>query len=385
MKMPKIPVSTKPDKYQEYKELIQFGRMVEIILHTTCEAEYQAALEFLYPPTQGFDKCVRVPSAIFSSGIVLGTFAGHYTALVCTAVGEPCLPTGCYRKTSFRVIDDLFFTKWEGNIPGEGEDKNAIYEEEDKKILMISVGSCIAFNSKKHKVGDVLVSKRINEFTVRNKKDNVYLLKSLGVDKTLYKAFCINSCFDEDFPIIKPDPPLKEVDPCCPDLDNHPPPPQGRPSKVYAGTFACFPEYMEAKDLRDELIYANPEGIGIRADNSLMRFKRNERVIIINGVHGYGDGVYDDDSITNDWKYTASRAALAYARNKLYYYRNDDYEIDDTRKSPWYIYALCETSAILIKHTHIVHVILGWKFYYHTFMPCVKLVLILIKHMYMSF
>ena len=258
----------KPENSRNIKRL--YEAKIEIILYTKDETEYQAALKCLEPPSNKFKKC-----AVYSSGhlrAVIGIFAGHYTALV-------------HRNRRIQ--------------------SNTIKEHFPRAQLMIAVGHCISFDRKKHKLGDVLVSKRISLFRVNSEGDDVHLQQTHGVDKSLYKIFCLNLCFNEEFEVTT----SKNPD---------------RLSKVHAGTFVLFHDYLE---FYDELRYADPEVIGIYSGGPVLQYKDKFEPIIINGVAGYGDGTSSEE-----WKFTASMAALTYARDSLYYYKNINFDVVDICK-----------------------------------------------------
>ncbi len=249
----------------EHKELSEFKDKIKIILQTINENEYQAAVTFMKPPSENFEKSVVFPSA----GTVVGYFGKHRVALIQTDVGANI---GDYIKDALKTFKEARF--------------------------IIGVGVGYAFNRDKYKFGDVLVSKKISN--LRNwkfNKDGDVINRGEIVDivNDLQKLFCRNLNFEKDFEVAKPN---------------------GRVSEVHSGTFASFATLMDNKDMCDKFRKAVPEVIGGEMEGGeLMQFQKKrliEGVIIIKGVVDYGDGLKE-----KGWQFTAAMAALTYTRDKL--------------------------------------------------------------------
>lgn len=261
----------------EHKALLQFSKEVEIIIQTVNDNEYEAAVTFLEPPTKEFKTSVVFPSA----GTVLGNFADHKIALIQTGVGSNA---GEYIQDAIKIF------------------KNAQF--------IFGVGVCYAFDRTKYKFGDVLVSSKISD--LRNWKFNkhgdiVNRGQTIDVVNTMKTIFCKSSAtFSDPCPVTLPDTPEGI----------------GRNSKVHVGTFASFAVLMDDQKMRDKFGSTIPEVMGGEMEGGeLLRFptmKDNniEGIIVIKGVVDYGDGRKD-----KRWQFTAARAAFAYTRDKLYFYR----------------------------------------------------------------
>ena len=258
----------------EHKELLAFTQEVKIILQTVNENEYQAAVTYLTPPSDKFQKAVVFPSA----GTVVGYFGVHRVALIQTDVGSN---VGDYVQDA----KDTF--------------KNAKY--------VIGVGVGYAFNRDKYKFGDVLVSEKISD--LRNwkiDKDGEVVNRGeiIAVVKDLKLIFCKDLQFDDEFEVAKPEGDSED----------------GRFAEVHAGTFASYAVLMDNKEMRDRFGAAVPEVIGGEMEGGeLLRFQTKkiiDGIIVIKGVVDYGDGTKE-----KGWQFTAAMAALAYTRDKLKYYR----------------------------------------------------------------
>ncbi len=201
---PQRPPKLRPERL----DLLKFINKVEIIIQTVNNNEYQAAVTFLEPPSEKFTKSVVFPSA----GTVLGNFADHKTALIQTDVG--------------RNAGDYI--------------QDAIDRFPNAKFI-IGIGIGYAFNRKKCKFGDVLVSKRIADLTnwkFNDKGEVINQGELLNVVNTLRAVFCRDMKFDEDFVVTLP---LGQEKIC-------------RISEVHAGTFAYFGAQINNKIMHDHHI-----------------------------------------------------------------------------------------------------------------------------------
>ena len=332
-----------PERHEDVCKLDSFSSEVEIILQTVNENEYQAAVTFIKSPFKKGDNGYVFPSA----GTVVGIFAGHKTALIQTDVG--------------------------------GNSADYIYDAISrfpKAKFVIAVGVAFAFDKKKYKFGDVLVSTKISDlknFKFDKKGGVVNRGEIISVCKTLTSIFCKDLSFDEEFQVTADkEPGAKEEAKAIvnaegadeqtqedsdsedtdqfsvggvPEEDNeaeeeneleeenesednqveeneakaNPKPKKCRYSKVYAGTYASCPILMDNKSQRDKFRDAVPEVIGGEMEGGeLLRFQKNrqiEGVIVIKGVVDYGDGTK-----AKGWQFTAAMAAFTYVKTKLQYY-----------------------------------------------------------------
>ena len=206
-------------------------------------------MTYMEKPLDGYSNAVIFPTA----GTVVGKFAGHKAAIFQTNIGS-----------ADSYIDEV------------------IRKFPNAKFV-IGVGVGCAFDRKMHKIGDVLVSSKIDDVQVLDK---------------LFDIFCKDLTFDESYPVSKPDNPSGEA----------------RCSKVHAGTLVSYSVLMHGREFHDKFKSADVIG-GEMDSGNILKFQLNERVpfgvIMIKGVVGHGD---------SSWQFTAAMAAFAYARIKLILY-----------------------------------------------------------------
>ena len=224
-------------------------------------------------PLKNSEKAFVFPSA----GTVVGMFAEREVALIQTDVGGSCADY------IYRALPWFPQVKY-----------------------IIAVGVCYAFDRKKHKFGDVLVSKKISD--VKNMKfdkkgDIVDRGETIQVTNELVSVFCKDLTFDEPFQVNDSNIPNSKI----------------RYSKVHAGRYASCAILMDNRSERDKFRDALPEVIGGEMEGGeLLRFQQDGRVdgvIVIKGVVDYGDGTK-----AKGWQYTAAKAAFKYTETKLRYY-----------------------------------------------------------------
>ncbi len=250
---------------EEHKKLKEFSNEVEIILQTVNENEFQAAATEMEPPDQSFSTAVVFPSA----GKVVGMFADKKAALIQTDVGANA---GDY-------IQDAIDT-----FP------NAQY--------VIGVGVCYAFDPKKYKFGDVLVSKKISDLKISKfENDGTFTDRGQTVDvvNELISTFCMDLTLKDGFKVSKN---------------------TERTSIVYTGRFLSYSVLMDHKETRDKFRAAVPEVIGGEMEGGeLLKFQTRRKVkgvIVVKGVVDYADGKKE-----KGWQFTAAKAALHYLHDKM--------------------------------------------------------------------
>ncbi len=248
-----------------------FCNEVEILLQTVNEDEYQAATTVMEPPNEKFRRAMVFPSA----GKVVGTFAGHKTALIQTDVGSN---SSDYIQSAINTFPNARF--------------------------IIAVGASYAFDNSKYKLGDVLISKKISD--LKNMKfdkfgDIVDQGETIDVIDDLKSVFCMDLMFEEDFAVSK----------------------NGRISNAHCGRYASYSALLNHKQMRDKFRAAIPEAIGGDMEGGeLLQFQQKrkiEGIIVIKGVASYADGCGG-----KEWQFTAALAAMKYTESKLYYYQYQD-------------------------------------------------------------
>lgn len=145
--------------------------------------------------------------------MVIGMFADKKTALIQTAMGA---------RSNFFI-----------------EEAIAFFPEAQ---FVIGVGVCYAFDSEKHKFGDVLVSDKICDLTgLKFKKKGKIENRGQAVDVVpqLHALFCLNC--DHEYMVTESD---------------------SRESKVYSGEIVSYSSVMDDKVMRDRFHRAQPRAIG---------------------------------------------------------------------------------------------------------------------------
>ena len=262
-----------PKEESKLQKLREFCGEVEFILQTVNENEYQAAVTYMEKPYDDWTKAVIFPSA----GTVVGEFAGHKAALIQTNVGTYA---GSY-------IDKAIHT-----FP--------------KAKFVLGVGVGYAFDRKKFKLGDVIVSSKIcnlANFKIDASGNIINRGEIVQTLPPLFVTFC--KSLRLRYPVSKPEPPAEE----------------GRNCVVHAGTYASFSILMDNKENRDKFKAVVPEVMGGEMEGGeLLKFQQREKdprkVIIIKGVVDYGDGTKE-----KSWQFTAAMAAFFYAHTKLRLWR----------------------------------------------------------------
>ncbi len=204
---------SKPPKKgtKKFKMLERFSESIQFILQVVNENEYQAAVTLMGPPENTpFQRAIVFPRP----STVIGMFADKRTALIHTSEGSDCCD----------YIQDAIDT-----FP------NAQF--------VIGLGVSYAFDSRKYKLGDVLVSKQICDFrNLRFLRNNEIMDRGQRVDvvKDLSAIFCRDLMHEEDFRVSD----------------------TMRCSKVDAGLIASLPAIINDKEIRDKIYRSIPEAIG---------------------------------------------------------------------------------------------------------------------------
>ena len=200
--------------------------------------------------------------------MVLGKFGNKRVALIQTAVGDNA---GGFIKRAHKYFS------------------NAVY--------YIGIGVCYAFDEKKYKLGDVIVSRLICTFKNSAFEGNVAEDRGerIEVHKHLQDIFCrsLTQSRDDEFEVC-----------------------EGRPSEVYSGSIISYPLLIKDATLRDQIHTAIPNAIaGEMEGGQLLKFVEKGKVkgiIVIKGVVDYGD-----KEKKKDWQFITAMAALQYAECKL--------------------------------------------------------------------
>ena len=240
----------------EYMMLQAFCSEITFILQVVIENKYQAAVTLMKPPANTpFTKAVVFPRP----GTVIGMFADKKTALIFINEGSD------YKDYMQDAIDSFPNTRY-----------------------VISVGECFAFDSEKHKLGDVLVSKQIYDFKlgIKNGRERILGEQIVNVVEDLASLLCKDLTHEEDFVVSD----------------------TRRCSKVDTGKFVSIPIF-NSKDTRKEIHCLLPEAIGGDMEG-------RQLLALLKGVSHYADG-----HRAEEWEFTASLAALHYLESKLYYYQ----------------------------------------------------------------
>jgi nucleoside phosphorylase len=287
----KKPINSLSLHTKEYRELQKFSREVEIILLTINDNEFHAALNFIEKPVETLEKSVFFPKP----NMVVGMFANKKTAVIQTAMGGKC---NFYIDEAITAFPEAQF--------------------------VIGVGVCYAFDSEKHKLGDVLVSDKICDlanlkFTKKGKIEDRGQV--LDVVPQLYALF-------------------------CQDCDNEYLVTDTRESKVYSGEIESYSSLLDDKVMCNRFHKLHPKAIGGEMEGGvLLDFERKRKikgVIVIKGVVDYADG-----SKSKEWQYTAAMAALNYTKTKLLRIPT----LRDKRKSKIKVLPLIGVSLILEETT----------------------------------
>ena len=250
----------------EYGLLENYQNEVEVILHTLNDNEYNAATTYLSAPAMeggSFEKAIIFPR----TGIVLGTFAKKKVALIQTEQGS----------------------KIRGDI------EKAI-KKFPKAMCILGIGVCYAMDDQKYKLGDVLISNKINNFeNFKYKPDGQIEDRGQAIDMVdpLLRVFCKNT-------------------------DNHDPllVTSERYFKAFPGTLVCSPQLVNNLQERERRKTAVPTAIGGEMEGGeLLKFVLENKItgiIIIKGIADYADG-----KKSKEWQFTAAMAAFKYAESKL--------------------------------------------------------------------
>lgn len=263
---PRIPPKKGTD---EFKTLEDFSSEVLFIIQAVKENEYQAAVTLMKPPeATPFDRAVVFPRP----GTVVGMFADKKTALIHTGEGSDCSD---YVQDAIETFPNAKF--------------------------VISIGVGYAFDRKQHKLGDVIVSKQICDFkNFKFTANNEIIDRGQRVDvvKDLSAMFCKDLMHEDDVEVSD----------------------MRRCSKVDTGLFVSLTAIVENKEIRNKIRQSLPEAIGGDLEGGeLLKFQSKRKirgVAVIKGVSHYADG-----DGAEEWEFTASLAALHYAKSKLYYYQ----------------------------------------------------------------
>ncbi len=173
-------------------------------------------------------------------------------------------------------------------------------------ICILGIGVCYAMDDKKYKLGDVLISNKINDFeNFKYTADGEIEDRGQAIDiiPPLLKIFCKNTKYHEALMVATGE----------------------RYFKAFPGPLVCSPQLVINLEVRERRKKAVPTAIGGEMEGGeLMKFigKGNIKgIIIIKGVAGYGDG-----RESKKWQFTAAMAAFTYAESKLSYVANFDDE-----------------------------------------------------------
>ena len=264
----------KPSEDQ-HQVVIDFAATdVKVVIQSCNDAEYFAALEAIErPPLPMFDKPVRYPNDE-NFTIVVGTFAGKNAAIVRTKQGNKC------RKDLTTILP------WFKNAK-----------------MLLGVGVCMGI---KHKLGDVLVGKKIQlEENVKLRQGKLQL-EGTGREakQTVRNVFCDTTVGWNQFE--------------CTDV------PEGigakaRVSEVFCGHILSSPGLWDDPDIKHglecetlPLIGAEMEGWVLFNDIEENKDLPKIESLIIKGISDYGNGKKN-----KDWQLTAARAAVDYIKFKL--------------------------------------------------------------------
>lgn len=261
----KKPVRPPKQGTGEFEVLKKICQEVEIIIQVENENEYQAAVTVMKSPCHAqFSSAVKFPR----SNTVVGMFGEMKTCLLYSNQGID---------SSDHVQD--------------------VIENFPHAKFVIGMGIGYAFDSSKHSLGDVLVSKQIchlpnPKFDANNEIADCG--EHVNVMNDVMATFCMNLEHEKPFFVSN----------------------KNRCSKVDAGRIVSFPTSINDKKMRDKINYSLLEAIGGGTEGGqLLKFmlkRQIEGVAVIRGVSHYADG-----TMGNEWEFTASLAALHYASSKL--------------------------------------------------------------------
>lgn len=253
----------RPKEENKVMELTAFCDRVKIILQTVNDNEYQAGVTFLEPPSDNFGKAVIFPYP----NMIVGRFAGIEVALIRS---KPGIKVTRYVQNAIETFSNVHF--------------------------VFGVGVCYAFDMKKYKFGDVLVSESICDFQEFKFDENGEIKdrgQIINVTFPLTKIFC----FSQDLNFEVSD--------------------RGRKSKAWPGTFCSTSILIDNKTDRDRFYNAigRSRTIGGEMEGGKLEFDRKKEirgVIVIKGVVDYADGEKE-----KDWQFTAALAAFHYTELQL--------------------------------------------------------------------
>lgn len=239
-----------------------FLKEINWIIHVVNEHEFKAATTYITAPNQ------TDGNGVHYHGHILGMFAGIKVALIQTDPGSQC-----------------------------GKDmKNAIKKLGLNAEYITSVGVCFAFDYKKHKFGDVLISNRISSFeTIKYAGDKVIPrgIRSVTGD-ALNSIFCKRISYWNEFKVSS----------------------SNRASRAHCGLFISASILFSSQDKRDQFKEAEPEAIGGEMEGYKLLELKNEgevkEVITIKGVADYGD-----ENKAKNWQFTSAMAAFNFMQHMV--------------------------------------------------------------------
>lgn len=272
---PRWENATQDEEYQEFrvnmvaknfdtseiKQIVEFTKEVEVMLHTVGDNAYQATMMYMEAPKEcNINKVVEGYPKL---AMILGMFAGKKAVLIKTNPGAACLQE---IKEAFQEFPNICF--------------------------IILVGMCYAFDHKVCKLGDVLVSTKIS--TLQNFEIEIET-KTEDVNYFLSETFC-NQDFEQPFKVST----------------------NNRNSVVYSGKFLSFALQMDDERMRNAIHAGIPDAVGGEMEGGVIMEALQDdispvkSVIAIKGVVDYGDGTE-----RLSWQYTAAKAAIHYVQSKL--------------------------------------------------------------------
>ena len=251
-----------PCSKAEHTAMKKFSEEVELILQTVNENEYQAAVTLLEPPNKKFSNAVVFPKV----GMVLGMFAKKKTALIQTKAGEGA---GDFIEDAIKTFPSASY--------------------------IIGIGVCFAFDKSKCKLGDVIVSEKINDLA--NFKFDKGRVEDRGqaidVDNDLYRIFCQDLIHNPDFKVS-----------------------EHRSSRVHSGRIISHAILLNNKEIRDKLHDEVRTAIGGEMESGqLLKFQQKGKIKGIISIKGVSD--YADGNKAKEWQFISALAALHYTRSKL--------------------------------------------------------------------
>ncbi len=211
----KTPASSPKKGTEEYAFLKNYQNEVEVILHTLNDNEYNAAITYLSAPDIKGGSFEKKGIIFPHTGIVLGTFAEKKVALIQTEQGS-------------KSRDDI---------------EKAI-KRFPKAMCILGIGVCYAMDDQKYKLGDVLISNKINDFeNIKYKADGRIEDRgqAINVIDPLLRVFCKNA--DKYEPLLVT---------------------SERYFKAFPGTLVCSPQLVNNLQEREKRRTAVPTAIGGR-------------------------------------------------------------------------------------------------------------------------